>query len=245
MNWQLSVTGLLIGALVGLTGMGGGSLMTPILILAFRFKPTLAVGTDILHGAVFKTFGAVRHRRLGTCMRITFWMFLASAPMSLLGVEVADWLEQHYGSDVESALAKVIGAALILGGLGFLAKTFVKQGVQPSDAPFLLADRDRVICIVLGGVGGFIVGLTSVGSGTFFGLVMLLVFPLTAAKIVGTDIFRRRPSVGGRDQAPPARERRPGRDGLAVAGVDPRRSAREQADGAAPTALSASGSVPS
>ncbi|MEK6274771.1 MAG: sulfite exporter TauE/SafE family protein [Actinomycetota bacterium] len=190
MNWQLSITGLLIGALVGLTGMGGGSLMTPILILVFGFKPTLAVGTDILHGAIFKTFGAVRHRRLGTVhARITFWMFLGSAPMSLLGVEVADWLERHYGSGVESASAKVIGGALVLGGLGFLAKTFVKRGAKPSDAPFLLADRDRLICFALGASGGFIVGLTSVGSGTFFGLVMLLVFPLTAAKIVGTDIF--------------------------------------------------------
>ena len=190
MTWQLSVTGLLIGMLVGLTGMGGGSLMTPILILVFGFKPTLAVGTDILHGAVFKTFGAVRHRRLGTVhARITFWMFLASAPTSLLGVELADWLEERYGNGVESASAKVIGGALVLGGLGFLAKTFVRRGAQPSNAPFLLANRDRGICLALGGSGGFIVGLTSVGSGTFFALIMLLVFPLTAAKIVGTDIF--------------------------------------------------------
>jgi uncharacterized membrane protein YfcA len=189
-TWQFTLTGLLIGALVGLTGMGGGSLMTPILILFFGFKPTLAVGTDILHGAVFKSFGAVRHRKLGTVhARITFWMFLGSAPMSLVGVEVATWIENQYGSGVGDAMAKVIGAALILGGLGFLAKTFVKRGAQPSDAPFLLANRDRVICVALGASGGFIVGLTSVGSGTFFGLVMLLVFPLTAAKIVGTDIF--------------------------------------------------------
>jgi uncharacterized membrane protein YfcA len=190
MTWQLTITGLLIGALVGLTGMGGGSLMTPILILLFGFKPTLAVGTDILHGAVFKTFGAYRHRRLGTVhARITFWMFLGSGPMSLLGVEVADWLDRRYGSGVESVSAKVIGGALVLGGLGFLAKTFVKRGVQPTNAPFLLAHRDRAVCVALGASGGFIVGLTSVGSGTFFGLVMLLVFPLTAAKIVGTDIF--------------------------------------------------------
>lgn len=190
MTWQLTITGLLIGALVGLTGMGGGSLMTPILILVFGFKPTLAVGTDILHGAVFKSFGAIRHRRLGTVhARITFWMFLGSAPMSLVGVEVATLIEQHYGDGVGDAMAKVIGAALILGGLGFLAKTFVKRGVAPSDAPFLLTNRDRLICFALGASGGFVVGLTSVGSGTFFGLVMLLVFPLTAAKIVGTDIF--------------------------------------------------------
>lgn len=190
MTWELSLTGLLIGLLVGMTGMGGGSLMTPILILVFGFKPTLAVGTDILHGAVFKTFGAVRHRRLGTVhARMTFWMFLASGPMSLAGVQTAEWLQGRYGDGVESTSAKVIGAALLLGGLGFLAKTFVNRGVQPDNAPFLLQNRDRVISVVLGAVGGYIVGLTSVGSGTFFALVMLLVFPLTAAKIVGTDIF--------------------------------------------------------
>src|SRR6266403_4649096 len=65
MTWQFTLTGLLIGGLVGLTGMGGGALLTPILVIVFGFKPTYAVGTDILHGAVFKSFGAVRHRRLG------------------------------------------------------------------------------------------------------------------------------------------------------------------------------------
>jgi uncharacterized membrane protein YfcA len=190
MTWELSVTGLLIGLLVGLTGMGGGALLTPFLILFFGFQPTLAVGTDILHGAVFKTFGAVRHRRLGTVhARMTFWMFLGSAPMSLVGVQTAEWLQDRYGDGIESTSAKVIGAALVLGGLGFLAKTFVKRGVQPDDSPFVLTTRDRVISFALGATGGFIVGLTSVGSGTFFALVMLLVFPLTAAKIVGTDIF--------------------------------------------------------
>jgi uncharacterized membrane protein YfcA len=164
--------------------------MTPLLIFLFGFKPTLAVGTDILHGAVFKTFGAVRHRRLGTVhARLTVWMLMTSAPFSLVGVQLAERIQQRYGDSVESASAKVIGAALVLGGLGFLAKTYVKRGVQPNNAPFLLHRRDRVIALCLGAGGGFIVGLTSVGSGTFFALVMLLVFPLTAAKIVGTDIF--------------------------------------------------------
>jgi uncharacterized protein len=190
MDPRLSLAGLLIGLLVGLTGMGGGSLLTPILILLFGFKPTLAVGTDVLHGAVFKSFGAFRHRRLGTVhARMTMWMLAGSAPMSLLGVEVAEWMERSYDGDVESLSAKVIGAALVLGGLGFLAKTFVKRGVQATDAPFVLARRDRLIALALGASGGFVVGLTSVGSGTFFALVMLLAFPLTAAKIVGTDIF--------------------------------------------------------
>jgi hypothetical protein len=190
LSWELSLTGLLIGLLVGMTGMGGGALLTPLLILLFGFKPTLAVGTDILHGAVFKTFGAVRHRRLGTVhARLTLWMLAASAPMSLLGVQIAEWLESRNGKGTDSISAKVVGAALILGGLGFVAKTFVRRGVQPDNAPFILGRREHVIAVALGASGGFVVGLTSVGSGTFFALVMLLVFPLTAAKIVGTDIF--------------------------------------------------------
>jgi hypothetical protein len=190
MTWQFTLTGLLIGVLVGLTGMGGGALLTPILVIFFGFKPTYAVGTDILHGAVFKTFGAVRHRRLGTVhARLTLWMFLGSGPMSLLGVAVSGWLAGAYGDGVESAEAYAIGAALVLGGLGLVAKTFVKRGVQPSDAPFILARKDRIRAVLIGATFGFIVGLTSVGSGTFFGLVMVMVYPLTVAKIVGTDIF--------------------------------------------------------
>ena len=189
MTWQFTLSGFLIGALVGMTGMGGGSLLTPILVIFFGFKPTLAVGTDILHGAIFKSFGAVRHRRLGTVhARLTFWMFLGSGPMSLLGVAVATWLS-HHSSSAESIESYAIGAALVIGGIGLVAKTFVKIGVQPDDAPFLLERRDRLIAFTLGAVCGFVVGLTSVGSGTFFGLVMVMVFPLTLAKIVGTDIF--------------------------------------------------------
>jgi uncharacterized protein len=189
MTWQFTLSGLLIGLLVGMTGMGGGSLLTPILVIFFGFKPTLAVGTDVLHGAIFKSFGAVRHRRLGTVhARLTFWMFLGSGPMSLLGVAVATWLS-HHSSGAEDIEAYAIGVALVIGGIGLVAKTFIKRGVQPDDAPFLLTRRDRVIAFTLGAVCGFVVGLTSVGSGTFFGLVMVLVFPLTLPKIVGTDIF--------------------------------------------------------
>jgi uncharacterized protein len=189
-TWQFTLTGLLIGVLVGLTGMGGGALLTPILVIFFGFKPTYAVGTDILHGAIFKTFGAVRHRRLGTVhARLTLWMFLGSGPLSLLGVYAAGRLEDAYGEGVQSAEAYAIGAALVLGAMGLVAKTFVKRGVQPSDAPFILQRKDKIRAVLIGAVFGFIVGLTSVGSGTFFGLVMVMLYPLTVAKVVGTDIF--------------------------------------------------------
>jgi uncharacterized protein len=190
MTWQFTLTGLLIGSIVGLTGMGGGSLMTPILVILFGFKPTYAVGTDIVHGAIFKSFGAVRHRRLGTVhARLTLWMFLGSGPLSLLGVWVATQIKHHYGDSAQTIESYAVGAALVAGGIGFLLKSFISRGVKPSDAPFLLSTRDKVLAVLIGAVFGFVVGLTSVGSGTFFGLVMVLVYPLTMAKIVGTDIF--------------------------------------------------------
>ncbi len=189
MDWKLSLAGLFVGALVGMTGMGGGSLMTPMLVFLFGFKPTVAIGTDILHGAVFKSFGAVRHRQLGTVhARLTLWMLAGSAPFSLVGVALSTWLEHRYGAGFEDAAGVILGGALIAGGAGFALKTFV-EGRPKSDLPFLLERRDKRIALLLGVSGGFVVGLTSVGSGTFFGLVMLLVFPLTAVKIVGTDIF--------------------------------------------------------
>jgi len=184
MTWQFSLAGLLVGILVGMTGMGGGSLMTPILIIVFGFDARVAVGTDILHGAVFKSFGAVRHRMLGTVhARLALWMFAGSGPLSLVGVEVAD----RVGTNSMNSLERIVGGALILGGLGWLIKTFVHG--RGDDAPFLLEKRDKLIAIAIGASCGFVVGMTSVGSGTFFGLAMLLVYPLTAPKIVGTDMF--------------------------------------------------------
>ena len=184
MTWQFVIAGLAVGTLVGMTGMGGGSLMTPMLILIFGFDPKTAVGTDILHGAVFKSFGAVRHRQLGNVhVPLALWMLVGSAPLSLVGVQIAS----SFSDNTQSEMGRVVGGALILGGLGFVAKTFLRG--RADDAPFLLQPRDRIVAILIGATCGFVVGLTSVGSGTFFGLAMLLVYPLTAQKIVGTDIL--------------------------------------------------------
>jgi uncharacterized protein len=184
MTWQFSLAGLLVGVLVGMTGMGGGSLMTPILILFFGFDAKVAVGTDILHGAIFKSFGATRHRMLGTVhARLATWMLLGSAPMSLIGVE----LSNRIGDNNMNLLQQTVGVALIVGGLGFLVKTYVHG--HSDDAPFILRRGDKIAAVLLGATGGFVVGLTSVGSGTFFGLAMLFAYPLTSQKIVGTDMF--------------------------------------------------------
>ena len=187
--WQLSLTGLLIGTLVGMTGMGGGSLMTPILVILFGFKPALAVGTDIVHGAIFKTVGAIQHRRMGNVRaQLAGWMFLGSAPMSLLGVWLATWLERSYGDGIGSTMSRVLGGALLFGCVGLVAKNFINSK-ELEDEHFALTNRDRVAAVLIGLFGGFVVGLTSVGSGVFFGLTLLVIFPLKAHKVVGTDIF--------------------------------------------------------
>ncbi len=184
MTWQFSIGGLLVGVLVGMTGMGGGSLMTPMLILLFGFDPKIAVGTDILHGAVFKSFGAVRHRQLGNVhVPLALWMLVGSAPLSLVGVQIAS----SFSDGTQSTMTKVVGATLIIGGVGFLAKTFLRG--HTIDARFDLGAARPLFAILIGAVFGFVVGLTSVGSGTFFGLAMLLLYPLSASRIVGTDML--------------------------------------------------------
>jgi hypothetical protein len=184
MTWQYIVAGAAVGVLVGMTGMGGGSLMTPMLILIFGFDAKTAVGTDIVHGAVFKSFGAWRHRSLGNVhVPLALWMLIGSGPLSLIGVAVASSL----GDGSQSTMQRVVGGALIAGGLGFAVKTFVRT--HEGDGEFAMTTRYKVVAILIGASGGFVVGLTSVGSGTWFGLAMLFVYPLTARRIVGTDML--------------------------------------------------------
>ena len=189
MDWKYTVLGLLTGVLVGLTGMGGGSLMTPLLVFLFGVPPSTAIGTDIAHGAAFKTVSAVQHRRMGNVRaRLAGWMLIGSAPASLIGVWVNVQLTERYGDDVESVMGQVLGAALLFGAVGLIAKSIVQREAL-GDPNWRLSNRDRVAAVLIGVLGGFIVGLTSVGSGVFFGLTLLVIFPLRAHKVVGTDIF--------------------------------------------------------
>jgi uncharacterized membrane protein YfcA len=115
-------------------------------------------------------------------------MLIGSAPASLLGVWLATWLEHRYGDSIESTSARVLGGALVFGCAGLLAKSLVRSKEVVPDS-FELSTRDRVAAVLIGVVGGFVVGLTSVGTGVFFGLTLLVLFPLRAHKVVGTDIF--------------------------------------------------------
>jgi uncharacterized membrane protein YfcA len=111
-------------------------------------------------------------------------MFLGSAPASIGGIALGTHLKDH-----QQTMNYLLGGALLFGACGLVAKSFIRKKVIGDDDRFDMVTRDRVAAVAIGLVGGFIVGLTSVGSGTFFGLTMLFVFPLRAHKVVGTDIF--------------------------------------------------------
>ncbi|HEU5010484.1 MAG TPA: sulfite exporter TauE/SafE family protein, partial [Gaiellaceae bacterium] len=165
MTWQFVLAGLFTGLLVGMTGMGGGSLMTPILVFIFGIPPSTAIGTDIAHGAVFKSVGAIQHRRMGNVRaRLAGWMLIGSIPASLAGVWLNEKLTERYGDDAKSVLGQVLGAALLFGAVGLIAKSLVQPGGPADDPDWELTGRDKVAAILIGLFGGFIVGLTSVGS---------------------------------------------------------------------------------
>ena len=130
--------------------MGGGSLMTPLLVLVFGFKPSVAIGTDIVHGAIFKSFGAVQHRRLGHVhARLTAWMLLGSAPFSIIGVALAWWLTKRYGDGYEDTAKVILGVALVV-----LRARVPRQGVPPlgrrTTSRSSSRPRDRVIAVADG-----------------------------------------------------------------------------------------------
>jgi uncharacterized protein len=191
MNLGLTAAGLAVGLLVGMTGMGAGSLMTPILISVFGIPASTAVGTDLVYAAITKTFGAARHHQLKNVNReLGLWMAVGSVPAAIFGVF---WLYNVFGGNINAWLPDVIGYALVLVGIAVAIRTFVTiRGLMdasklPVDGP--LTRRHRVMAVGIGAVFGFILGLTSVGSGVFFGMALVLLFPLSARRVVGTDLF--------------------------------------------------------
>jgi len=191
MNAGLMLAGLVVGLLVGLTGMGAGSLMTPILITFFGIPAGTAVGTDLVYAAVTKTFGAARHHQLKNVNReLALWMATGSVPAAFLGTYS---LYNLFNANIDSWLPDVIGYTLVLVGIAVAIRTFVTiRGLWdttklPQDGE--LTRNHKILAVTIGAVFGFILGLTSVGSGVFFGMALVTVFPLTARKVVGTDLL--------------------------------------------------------
>lgn len=185
---HIALAGVVVGFMVGLTGMGGGALLTPILVLLFGIDPLAAVSSDLVAAVVMKPVGGAVHMRRRTVnLRMVRWLMLGSIPSAFLSVVILTHITG--GDAVNEAVRQLVGGALLLASVGLLLKgTFSARttGIDPQSV-----EVRAVLTLLIGIFGGTMVGLTSVGSGSLMMVLMLLVYPqLTAAQLVGTDLVQ-------------------------------------------------------
>jgi uncharacterized protein len=185
------VFGLGVGVLIGLTGIGGGSLMTPLLLIFAGVQPLTAIGTDLAYGAITKTIGGWRHLRKGTVdLGISKWLAVGSAPGSLLGVLLVNHLHERHGYAFDSTLLVIIAAVLLIVALSVLARALFMPKLLAGERDSVeMGGRLRAGAAGIGFVLGVVLGMTSVGSGALVGLALILFFRLTPHRVVGTDVF--------------------------------------------------------
>jgi len=184
--------GLGVGILIGLTGVGGGSLMTPLLLIAGGYSPVVTIGTDLAYGAITKTLGGWRHLRAGNVdLRLSWWLAAGSVPGSLLGVATLERLSSVYGRDFEPYLLAAVAVALMLAAFATLYRALFRPGLVAKERMSAVLQRrvSKVATVLIGFVLGFILGLTSVGSGALVGLTLILLYKLNPRRVVGTDVF--------------------------------------------------------
>ncbi len=210
MDYRISLVGLFIGFLVGLTGMGGGSLLAPIMILFFRIPPVWAVGTDIAYSTVTKALGSVVHiRQKNVNFKVALWLACGSVPATLLSIGLVQYIRKHYGAVVNGVILHALGFTLVLVAVLLILKPFIlryfdqkrmeKQKQEALTGEVNSTNQSNqwekryrpVVTALVGAVVGFLVGLTSVGSGTLIIVSIAFLFPrLTSKELVGTDIFQ-------------------------------------------------------
>jgi uncharacterized membrane protein YfcA len=187
--------GLLVGFLVGLTGVGGGSLMTPFLVAVMGVSAPTAVGTDMVFATLTKFTGSVQHyRQQSVNLEVAIFLGLGSIPAGLLGVATLEWIQGSFDPEtVKSIMITIIAITLVLVGASLILRNFLpereddpKPGVW--DGKSRMSRRRRMYTVVFGALGGYLVGLTSIGSGSVMAVILLLLYPIAPAVIVGTDI---------------------------------------------------------
>jgi uncharacterized protein len=191
MDPAIVLFGFGIGAMVGMTGMGGGTLMTPLLILLFNVKPVTAIGTDIFYAAVTKTVGGWRHLRMRTVnMSLALWMAAGSVPASVLGVWVISILQSRIGEEkLDSIVYALLGGTLLMVGFITLARALILSNLIEERDDFVMQRRHKIAAVTIGATTGFVIGITSAGSGTVIAILLISVYRLTPKKVVGTDVF--------------------------------------------------------
>jgi uncharacterized protein len=203
-DFLLALAAFGIGIVVGLTGMGGGALMTPVLVLFFGIPPLAAVSSDLVASAIMKPVGSVVHLRRGTVhLGLVKWLCIGSIPGAFSGVLVARSLGR--GQEVQDMIRLALGLALLLAAAGLIARAYMRlleyARVRDGRAAPLPAGPPRVSLrpgptIVVGALGGLVVGLTSVGSGSLIIIALMALYPtLTANELVGTDLVQAVPLV--------------------------------------------------
>jgi uncharacterized protein len=200
---HLVLAGFIVGILVGLTGAGGGALMTPILILLFGVTPSAAVSSDIVASAIMKPFGGAIHFRRGTVHRgLVFWLSIGSVPAAFAGVFIDHALGS--GQVMQQRLEYAMGAALLIASAALMVRLLLDSARARRDPGGLPAgDADetfpvkRTLTVAIGVVGGLLVGVTSVGSGSLMIVLLMMAYPrLSMRRLVGTDIVQSMPLVG-------------------------------------------------
>jgi uncharacterized membrane protein YfcA len=194
MDPVLIAAGLGVGIVVGLTGMGGGALMTPILVLFFGVPPLAAVSSDLAASAVMKPFGGFVHARRGTVhWRLVGWLCAGSVPSAFLGVLLMRALGD--GGTVQETVQLALAVALLLAAAGLVLKRYAKRSAGPDQGSREIKVR-LAPTLLLGAAGGLVVGMTSVGSGSLIIVVLLALYPMLRANdLVGTDLVQAIPLV--------------------------------------------------
>ncbi|MEA2420501.1 MAG: uncharacterized protein QOE60_2707 [Thermoleophilaceae bacterium] len=190
MDLAIIAFGLGVGVLVGMTGIGGGSLMTPMLILVFGVTPVTAIGSDLAYAAVTKTVGGYKHWRQHTVeARLSSWMAVGSVPAAICGVWVLGLVEDWAGRDFDDLLVTVLAIALLLTGAATLVRAFLKSMHERERDSIPMERRHKVAAVALGASVGFVLGVTSAGSGALIAVGLILLFRLSPQRVVGTDVF--------------------------------------------------------
>jgi uncharacterized protein len=181
-------SGLFVGAIVGLTGVGGGSLMTPILVLLFGIHPATAVGTDLLYAAATKTVGTAVHGFNGTVVwRLTGMLALGSVPMTIFMVILLQHFGQ-FGAGASWLITFLLGCALLLTALAMIFRSRLQDYAASSTVRLSPAQRSA-LTILTGVALGVLVSLSSVGAGALGVTALVMLYPeMPTKQIVGSDI---------------------------------------------------------
>ncbi|MFJ8824719.1 sulfite exporter TauE/SafE family protein [Streptomyces sp. NPDC102467] len=197
-SWTIVVAGALVGLAVGLTGMGGGALMTPIMVMFFGVNPTAAIGSDLATSLFMKPFGAAVHQKAGTIRwDIVRWLLPTAMPAAFAGALLLQAFGD--GEELQTRVKYVIGGALLLAVTGMIARMWLdrRRGLGPGAAEDADVRVRPVATLLIGLVGGLVVGMTSVGSGSLIIVMLMLAHPrLKANHLVGTDLVQAVPLVG-------------------------------------------------